>query len=801
MLDALIEQLPGVEFREGGQIYVNGKYVESLLLNGKDFFKGKQEILLQNIGAYTVKNVEVYDKYNEMSTLMGRQIEGDSQYVMDVKLKKDYMGGFMGNAEIGAGTHGRYVGRLFGMYFNDRARFSSYVNLNNLNKRARPNDGNGYSGINSDYNGENDVANGGFDYMVEDVRKVWSIGGNIDANYVDGRLRKDRMQESFLTGGNTFTSSFSEQRSYDFSLSTDHNFFWRKPLFYTMVLPSFSYKRHHRDSGSVDATFNENVQERIDVDSKVLEAIYSATSPTELKEALVNRNRYYSESRGNGLSGNLFSENSFKFRNSPDAVSVKFETSYSRSHDDTRQLQTVDYGYSALGGPLSSLARSTRLTGNPSYDFMIRGSALYLIYSKRLTWSFGYEFRHEQKRRTAERMMAEGRAEHEEAFVPEAEELRPDLPNSNRSKQFDNIHKLQGKMQYSYRSEEGLNLSTAVNIEYHLTGRHLDYTGYAQDNSGTVIPVFIPISRTTGRFEDSYIDLSMSKGNKGRMGLRYSVGNILPNLLEMVDLPDTSDPLNISLGNPDLKKATEQNLSFWSYLNFRKNSRVSFGVSGRYVSNENTRGYRYDSATGTRIFRTYNTSGNCSLDPHLGLNLSFGPAGQLDLSLNTDYRFSRFANMIGEDRDPLKQIVYQNGYSARASLRWRTSKGGLSCGAGIRETFSRAPSGNTHVSYLTPNVGGWVTLPGNIQFSTGYSAYIRSGMADRMMNRTTHMLNAELSYPIKDFIFALKAHDILGSVNHVDYYVDARGRTETVTNQLPRYFMFTVSYNFNTKKK
>lgn len=38
MLDAIIRQLPGVEMREGGEIYVNGRYVEQLLLNGKDFF-------------------------------------------------------------------------------------------------------------------------------------------------------------------------------------------------------------------------------------------------------------------------------------------------------------------------------------------------------------------------------------------------------------------------------------------------------------------------------------------------------------------------------------------------------------------------------------------------------------------------------------------------------------------------------------------------------------------------------------------------------------------------------------------
>ncbi len=45
MLDALIEQLPGVELK-GNQILVNGRYVESLLVNGKDFFRGDPSVAL-----------------------------------------------------------------------------------------------------------------------------------------------------------------------------------------------------------------------------------------------------------------------------------------------------------------------------------------------------------------------------------------------------------------------------------------------------------------------------------------------------------------------------------------------------------------------------------------------------------------------------------------------------------------------------------------------------------------------------------------------------------------------------------
>ena len=90
----------------------------------------------------------------------------------------------------------------------------------------------------------------------------------------------------------------------------------------------------------------------------------------------------------------------------------------------------------------------------------------------------------------------------------------------------------------------------------------------------------------------------------------------------------------------------------------------------------------------------------------------------------------------------------------------------------------------------------------DVFLTVDYSAYLKSGLADRMMNRTRHLLNASLSYSQNSqWGFTLRAYDIIGSVNNVDYYVDARGRTESITNQLPRYILFTVSYNFNTKKK
>ena len=133
MLDALIRQLPGAELKDDGRIMVNGKQVESLLLNGEDFFRKDRSIMLDNLPTYMVHRVEVYEKSGQMSQLVGRDI-GDKRLVMDVRLKKQYDIGWLGNVETAGGSHERYLARLFALRFTAHSRVSAFANMNNVNE-------------------------------------------------------------------------------------------------------------------------------------------------------------------------------------------------------------------------------------------------------------------------------------------------------------------------------------------------------------------------------------------------------------------------------------------------------------------------------------------------------------------------------------------------------------------------------------------------------------------------------------------------------------------------------------------
>ena len=114
MLQDLVKQLPGSELKTNGDIYINGKKIDYLTLNGRDLFKGKNKLLLHNLPYYTVKELKVFETANEESQLKGYAV-GKKDYVMDISLKHEYVTGVISNVTIGAGTKDRYLGRIFGL--------------------------------------------------------------------------------------------------------------------------------------------------------------------------------------------------------------------------------------------------------------------------------------------------------------------------------------------------------------------------------------------------------------------------------------------------------------------------------------------------------------------------------------------------------------------------------------------------------------------------------------------------------------------------------------------------------------
>lgn len=222
MLDALIEQLPGVQLKDNGVITVNGKMVSSLLVNGKDFFRGDPKVALENLPAYMVNKVKVYEQESDFEKFSGHK-EVERPIVMDVNLKKQYSVGWIANAEAAYGTKEKYLGRLFAMRFTACSRLAMYGNINNTNDTRRAGSKGEWTPSNLP-NGVQTNRTAGAEYFYENRNKTFEWTSDVTVTDLDNHTVTNTSSESFLPLDHFYTQSRSDGNHSFTSLQSNHNF-------------------------------------------------------------------------------------------------------------------------------------------------------------------------------------------------------------------------------------------------------------------------------------------------------------------------------------------------------------------------------------------------------------------------------------------------------------------------------------------------------------------------------------------------------------------------------------------------
>ncbi|NAS30978.1 TonB-dependent receptor [Flavobacteriaceae bacterium R38] len=102
-LEDVLEKLPGVEINEDGQIEVEGKVVNKLMVNGKDFFDGDTKLATKNIPSKAVDKIQVLRNYSEVNQLRGVTNNQDN-VALNIKLKEGKENFWFGNITAGGGA-------------------------------------------------------------------------------------------------------------------------------------------------------------------------------------------------------------------------------------------------------------------------------------------------------------------------------------------------------------------------------------------------------------------------------------------------------------------------------------------------------------------------------------------------------------------------------------------------------------------------------------------------------------------------------------------------------------------------
>ncbi len=196
-VEDFIKKLPGVQVDNDGNITVNGKKVDKILVNGKPFFANDLTMATQNLTKEIIEKLQITDTKTNSEAFTGELGERDSKTI-NLVIKDENNKGFFGKISTGIGDTDRF--NLSGNYnrFNDDQNISFIGNGNNINA---PNIGFSTKGIRT-------VQKAGASYN-DDLGESNSL--SINYLYSDAKFENKRMQftEYIVPEAPYFSNSYS----------------------------------------------------------------------------------------------------------------------------------------------------------------------------------------------------------------------------------------------------------------------------------------------------------------------------------------------------------------------------------------------------------------------------------------------------------------------------------------------------------------------------------------------------------------------------------------------------------------
>ena len=796
MLDALIRQLPGATLNSNGEIFINGRKLDYLTLNGKDFFKGNNKQLIDNLPNYTVKNLKVFEKSTDRSQAMGVDID-KKDYIMDISLKKKYEKTFIANFDIAGGTNSRYTTKAFGLYFTPRLQLSIFSNINNVNEDRKPGEKGDWDPTKLP-NGQVIQKTVGLNAAVSNEKNTLENNMSTSFSWRDTHNISQIIAESFLNRGNNFSRSISDVKSKNFIYDFQNNLKISKPIFLKSTI-KLNYNKFDNWGSVRSACFNADPSP-IGSTEAILDTIFSSS-----RNRLVNDfgvNRLSSKTYGFGHSLTTFvNVNAYKQLPSGDRISALIEGDYL----NTTNSMFNNYQLKYLKSNAISDYRN-RYDNTPSYSYNYRVGPQYTFVIPngfRLFTGYQYQqkgsYRNNQKYRL-DKLYKWQEENHALGSLPSSRDsllLSLDANNSYKGYYISKQNSVSLGFGCS-KSKNHNNVFFNTNVSIGYKSEKLDYRNSLLNTS-----------------VQQYNWVSELALNMGFTINKYSFYGIMtstmetPNLYSKITRSDNSNPLAISLGNPNLKNSRKTDIS----LTFSDNNNRRFKLPMAFINiniNQNAvaNGFTYNTTTGVYTYKPQNVKGNWY--GNIGLYETFPLDNKNNFTLVNAIVYSYnhnvdFTGITGQTESMLSKV---NNHWLEDNLSLNYQKGGLTCSLVGEMKWRYANSRRENFSTIRTLDFNYGML-GSYKFEFGLETgmdlkmFSRRGYSDPLINANDLICNVYISKSfLKGKLAAkLEGYDIFHQLKSISYEINGQGKTETRFNAIPNYLMLHLIYKMNISGK
>jgi hypothetical protein len=751
----LLKKMPGIEVDKDGGVKAQGETVQRILVDGKRFFGDDPKLATKNLPPDVIDKIQVYDGLSDQSTFTGFD-DGNRVKTINITTRKDKRKGYFGKLSVGGGSTGEdgvYDNNInFSRYDGDR-QITLIGQGNDVNKQnftgqnlfgggGGNRSGGSGSGASTSGSGMINTWAGGLNY-----RDNWSKKTQASGSYFFNDQHTYTDQKSFtetLVSGNPDSSNLSNNISSAIKHNQNNrvnlNFETQFDSSNSMILrPNINFQHTDNDNNTQSASTKGKVNLNNSVaHSTTMNDGYNGSIDATFRHRFAKRGRTYSLAivfggSANDGKGTNNSINQYYTQNRIDTINQINNSNADGKNMSTTLSYTEPVGKGQLIELNYTYSYSDNTNGKSTFGFNKQNS-LYDI-------------------------------------------IVPNLSNT-----FENIYSSnRGTMSYRLQNKL-MNLSIGSGLQVgDLSSNNLTKDSAIKQHYINFYPT------ATFRY-----DFTKTKNIR----INYSGRTSQPSATQLQPVADNTNPLNIVLGNPNLKQQFTHSMRMM-YSSFDVfTQRLIFATINASAIRNDIQNSVIIQSNGTQITQPVNLNGTYNVSGYFNFGFPIKkPKSNMSFTSNVSYNQSQ--NLINLKSNYTKNTI------AGTAVKWVTNlKEGFDMNFSANSSFNFArytlqPQQNadyftqtftTEATYYTKS--GWI-------LSSDFDYIINTGQSNGY-NTNIPLWNASLSKQLfkkKEGEIKFYMFDLLNQNVSIRRTVSGNSIQDVQTQVLKRYFMISFTYN------
>ncbi len=787
--EELLEKMPTISMQDG-KIQAQGEDVKQVLVDGRPFFGNDPSAALKNLPAEVVQKIQVYDQSSDQSKFTGFD-DGNTSKTINIITRTGMQNGQFGKIYGGYGSDDKYqTGGNFN-FFNGDQRISIIGMSNNINIQNFSTDdilgvtgsgGRGRGG--SRGRGRGGHGGGSVNNFLVNQQGGIATTNAIGLNYSDKWGKTWEVTGSyFFNNSNSYSEEFLNQQFVDANGLGE---------VYAEEAFTDTENTNHRLNGKIEIEIDSanSIIMRPSLSLQLNNGTSTTYGLSSFGTELLSEtnNLYASDLTGLNFNNNLLWRHRMKKKGR--TFSLNVSSGYSPKDGDSR-LQSENAFYSN-GISIDTLDQKATLDVN--------------------SWNVATSLNYTEPITKTSQLMLEYRLSYQQedsdkkTFDYSEETLEFTDLNNQLSNVFSNDYIThRGGIGYSYRPNRDLMLMARARYQH---------AELANDQT-------FPQMLETGQSFKNFVPFAMLRyninGREKSLRVYYRTSTQLPSIEQLQNVVDNTNPLQLSIGNPNLNQSYSNRLFIRYQGTNAEKSRVFYAMLSGTLTNDYIANATYfarddhpvfdglEVQPGTQLTQPVNLDGYRNVRSYITYGVPVS-ALKSNFSLELNYNYSRSPGQIGDDLNYANNHTYGTGLTLSSNISDR-----IDFTIAARPSYSKVnntlqTSSNTeYLSQTTRVKFNWIIVEGLV---------LRNEMAHQLYTGLSDSFNDNYwlwNFGLGKKLFknergeiTLTVNDLLNQNRNISRTVTETYIEDSRTNALTRFVMLNFTYNlrhFNTGKE